>query len=545
MGTDMLRLLGSHYHFRRAIPHTLRPLLGRTEISLSLQTNSKRVARERAAGLYARTGLFFSKAKAMYEDASPEELRKLLAHYEDLIRDTDRMIAIEEKKVRLERTYEKARFYLDKAHSLKQLQEFIKISNDGIDRLMAGFKKLHATASKDYLRNATEKTMLREQIANLSSIVVSIKNSAQETEAAFMPVQAEPSARTAPNKATPNAKKTTAPTITEMAEQFIYRDKTKSPGIIRDTGKTIGLFVEAFGDKPVDQITGGVAGEFRDMLFALPSTHGKHKNSPGIHDAIVRAKEQELETLSGKTVKNHFSRLSALWGHLVQREIVTRNPWAGWSYDVTQKIDRRDWTDLELAQLSTARWTSTTTSLRSYVGMITIALYTGMRLGELCNLRTQDIVTVNGIRCFHVRPHPEDNWSPKTVAGTRLIPIHSHLLQWGVLDLVQEGEHYLFPDLNSSARGRGTDFAQAFSKFKKRLGLPESVTFHSFRHTVSTKLRNQGGNIRELWIDTLLGHEASHRSQGTTTYTSGIAVQNLQQVVEALNYPTFHIPLPE
>lgn len=541
----MLRLLGSHYHFRRAIPHTLRPLLGRTEISLSLQTNSKRVARERAAGLYARTGLFFSKAKAMYEDASPEELRKLLAHYEDLIRDTDRMIAIEEKKVRLERTYEKARFYLDKAHSLKQLQEFIKISNDGIDRLMAGFKKLHATASKDYLRNATEKTMLREQIANLSSIVVSIKNSAQETEAAFMPVQAEPSARTAPNKATPNAKKTTAPTITEMAEQFIYRDKTKSPGIIRDTGKTIGLFVEAFGDKPVDQITGGVAGEFRDMLFALPSTHGKHKNSPSIHDAIVRAKEQELETLSGKTVKNHFSRLSALWGHLVQREIVTRNPWAGWSYDVTQKIDRRDWTDLELAQLSTACWTSTTTSLRSYVGMITIALYTGMRLGELCNLRTQDIVTVNGIRCFHVRPHPEDNWSPKTVAGTRLIPIHSHLLQWGVLDLVQEGEHYLFPDLNSSARGRGTDFAQAFSKFKKRLGLPESVTFHSFRHTVSTKLRNQGGNIRELWIDTLLGHEATHRSQGTTTYTSGIAVQNLQQVVEALEYQTFHIPLPE
>ncbi|MFT8542900.1 tyrosine-type recombinase/integrase, partial [Acetobacter sp.] len=216
----------------------------------------------------------------------------------------------------------------------------------------------------------------------------------------------------------------------------------------------------------------------------------------------------------------------------------------GWTYDVTQKIDRRDWTDRELAQLSTARWTSTTTSLRSYVGLITITLYTGMRLGELCNLRTQDIVTVNNIRCFHVRPHPEENWSPKTAAGTRLIPIHSHLLQWGMLDLVQEREHYLFPDLNPSARGGGTDFAQAFSKFKKRLGLPETVTFHSFRHTVSTKSRNQSGNIRELWIDTLLGHEASHRSQGTTTYTSGIAVQNLQQVVEALDYPTFHIPLP-
>ncbi|GBR48369.1 hypothetical protein AA11825_0960 [Acetobacter pomorum DSM 11825] len=49
--------------------------------------------------------------------------------------------------------------------SLKRLQDFIKISNDGIDRLMADFEKLHATATRDYLRNATEKTMLREQIA--------------------------------------------------------------------------------------------------------------------------------------------------------------------------------------------------------------------------------------------------------------------------------------------------------------------------------------------------------------------------------------------
>ncbi|MFT8336075.1 DUF6538 domain-containing protein [Acetobacter orientalis] len=145
----MLHLLGSHYYFRRTIPHALRPLLGRTEIFLSLQTNSKRVARERAAGLYARTGQFFSKAKVMYEDASPEELRKLIALYQDIMRDTDRMIKSEDERVKAERTYEQARFYFDKMQSLKQLQEFIKISNDGIDRLMAGFKKLHATATKD------------------------------------------------------------------------------------------------------------------------------------------------------------------------------------------------------------------------------------------------------------------------------------------------------------------------------------------------------------------------------------------------------------
>ncbi|WP_338422122.1 site-specific integrase [Acetobacter sicerae] len=63
------------------------------------------------------------------------------------------------------------------------------------------------------------------------------------------------------------------------------------------------------------------------------------------------------------------------------------------------------------------------------------------------------------------------------------------------------------------------------------------MTFHSFRHTVSTKLRNQEAHIRELWIDTVLGHEASHKSQGTMNYTCGIEVANLQQVIEALHYP--------
>ncbi|MGV4878652.1 DUF6538 domain-containing protein [Acetobacter indonesiensis] len=36
LGTHMLRLIGSHYHFRRAVPVILQACLGKTEISLSL-----------------------------------------------------------------------------------------------------------------------------------------------------------------------------------------------------------------------------------------------------------------------------------------------------------------------------------------------------------------------------------------------------------------------------------------------------------------------------------------------------------------------------
>ncbi|MFT9026610.1 tyrosine-type recombinase/integrase [Acetobacter indonesiensis] len=106
------------------------------------------------------------------------------------------------------------------------------------------------------------------------------------------------------------------------------------------------------------------------------------------------------------------------------------------------------------------------------------------------------------------------------------------------LNLLQDnGEKYLFADLTLSNAGeRGDNFARAFSKHKKRIGIREDLTFHFFRHTVSTKLRNQEAHISELWIDTVLGHEASHKSQGTMNYTSGIEVANLKQVIKALSY---------
>lgn len=74
LGTHMLRLIGSHYHFRRAVPVVLQACLGKTEISLSLQTDSKFLARQRAAALYARTGEVFHKARTMQGRFSGKEL---------------------------------------------------------------------------------------------------------------------------------------------------------------------------------------------------------------------------------------------------------------------------------------------------------------------------------------------------------------------------------------------------------------------------------------------------------------------------------------
>ncbi|AQT04741.1 hypothetical protein A0U91_07095 [Acetobacter persici] len=43
----MLRLIGSHYHFRRALPVVLHSLLGQTETFLFFQSESRFLGRQR------------------------------------------------------------------------------------------------------------------------------------------------------------------------------------------------------------------------------------------------------------------------------------------------------------------------------------------------------------------------------------------------------------------------------------------------------------------------------------------------------------------
>ncbi|WKL57368.1 hypothetical protein Q1W73_17145 [Asticcacaulis sp. ZE23SCel15] len=55
-----------------------------------------------------------------------------------------------------------------------------------------------------------------------------------------------------------------------------------------------------------------------------------------------------------------------------------------------------------------------------------IALFTGMRLNEICSLEPQDIIEVDGILCFSVNEGNDKHL--KTDASRCLIPIHQSLI---------------------------------------------------------------------------------------------------------------------
>ncbi|WP_246385251.1 site-specific integrase [Gluconacetobacter asukensis] len=149
------------------------------------------------------------------------------------------------------------------------------------------------------------------------------------------------------------------------------------------------------------------------------------------------------------------------------------------------------------------------------------------------------------LRTFPRRYRPAEAWNPKTEAGERVVPIHRKLIEAGILELAEKAKYYIFDELAFSGRDkkRSVGFGGKFSTFKNRPGIKSSsIVFHSFRHNVSTKLRNlPGGNtgIREVWIDDFLGHEYGHQSEGVKRYLDGIDLENIVRVAEAVEYPDF------
>lgn len=147
-----------------------------------------------------------------------------------------------------------------------------------------------------------------------------------------------------------------------------------------------------------------------------------------------------------------------------------------------------------------------------YFGIF-LALYTGVRIGELCALRWDDVDLDNGIlyvnhtlqRLHDYSDHASQKTkvvmsTPKTASSIRMIPLSSFLVD-KLSAFVTSPEHYL---LTGTLKPEET---RSYLYFYKRqlsiCGLPD-YNFHAIRHTFATRCVEEGVDIKAL--SEMLGH---------------------------------------
>lgn len=148
--------------------------------------------------------------------------------------------------------------------------------------------------------------------------------------------------------------------------------------------------------------------------------------------------------------------------------------------------------------------------------IVLILLYTGMRIGELINLKKKEVKLKR--KYFNIT-------SSKTESGIRIIPIHDAIFPI-VIKLMDQPGNYLLPYRT---------YAKASARFSiamKKMHMKH--TSHDCRHTVRSILNERDGN--QAAIDRLLGHRS--QSIGDAVYTH-VRLPQLRRTIKLLPPPCY------
>jgi integrase len=176
-----------------------------------------------------------------------------------------------------------------------------------------------------------------------------------------------------------------------------------------------------------------------------------------------------------------------------------------------------------------------------------IALFTGMRLEEICQLNASDIrdESADGAIFTVIDIHNGKNNNLKNESSVRLVPVHRQLVRAGLLRYRDSlpNNSALFPGLSRRESKGGKIGARLGELFRKQLialGIKrEKLCFHSLRHNVSGSL--DAAKVFQTDTARILGHKIAGESYGTYS-KEGPGLKRLAAIVEEIDYPGLVIP---
>ncbi|MHA7773327.1 site-specific integrase [Roseibium sp. M-1] len=292
--------------------------------------------------------------------------------------------------------------------------------------------------------------------------------------------------------------------------------------------------------KDVSTIQNKDAQHLKEVLKRYPLN--RHKNPVTRGKSLQEVLQmQGLRLLETKTLNKYLHTYGSMFDWAIQNGYVEKNHFKNLTVKKRAKQDgERDPFTIDQVKVILKALTEPGSKLakkpHQQWGPL-ISLFTGMRLGEVSQLRLKDIREENGILYFDI--NEDGDKSVKTAAGRRKVPVHEKLLRFGLRDytgtLGSDGNARLFPALTfTENNGWGRNLGRWFNeKFLPRLGLKtEKLVFHSLRHTVVTELLR--ANVPLSQVQSIAGHE-----QQTVTekhYLSGYTLEQLSSAIHRLPY---------
>ena len=360
-------------------------------------------------------------------------------------------------------------------------------------------KSLQAIVGKTEFRRSLKTGRMAEAVRKAR--IVSTEFEQWLLEAEGKPIEGiAPAALATPSSFKP---KTTGKTLRELCEVFLNDPtKNRSGKAISGYGNAVELAEAVLGrEKVLGAIERQHCRDIIEVLKWVPSNSKKRFPTLDYMQAAEKSKAEALPLLSPKTVNDYIIKLSSLMNFAIDEGYVDRNPFRGLKVadDVHPRDKRNPFTNKQLRQIFDAPLyrgcvndqggydqSGPNYPRRGRFWIPLIALYSGMRLNEICQLDLADVKTVGGVECFSVTTESARGGKDKkvkTMSSRRLVPIHTKLIEIGFLNYVADRRRQasikLFPELPISATGYFSDpFSKWFVRFLIKCGAARDAKQH-------------------------------------------------------------------
>lgn len=331
--------------------------------------------------------------------------------------------------------------------------------------------------------------------------------------------------------------------IYNLYEDEKLKLKHWTPKTAKDSRSQVSLLAEFLGqDAPMD-ITNKRTAEVKTMLVTIPKQpRSKPKYKRLSIPELMRLEHDE--GMSEKNINKYLQTYSGLYDWAVRRGDITNNFFKHLITKLKEREAPRDAFSLQQVETMKAALVSNGKDYKDHhKWCMLIAMYTGARLNEVAQLEIADVVTEEGVLCFHftdqVKSSPDNKKSIKTRASIRFVPVHSCLIGFGlngyVSKIKEAGHTRLFPELPyDKNNGYGRNVGRWFSQFfLEDLGIKtDKLSFHSFRHTVASCLLQ--ADVQEPIVKSITGHASKGVLQ--EVYAKGYTISQKAEALSRLPY---------
>jgi site-specific recombinase XerD len=544
----------SSYLLNIKIPRDLREYFGRNQFKISLKNGIHSQSLLFAKVLYLEVQSIFSSIRMgtiskitvkQVKDILKDKIERTLNHTKHIVVDTNTFIESEVKdkieeingderilRTQLEQNYDGVLEHIE-----KEIARIIKSKDLTIDSKSLEFKELRKQFLElRLIRSKWKKELLEDSGKSVNDFRNEIYKKFNIEGEQLTPVienyAPEPTQPYLVEKEDKPSQIDVSPKLSEMKEEFIGERLLSgfSPKSTRELESTIDDLIEIIGDIPILKVTPNNARDFKKIISSLP----KYRNQSPRYRGLTIKQILCLDGVDGQEPKNinkliYRVRVFFKWLKNNYSEYVPQNHFDGLSIQ-EKKFDKpRDiFTNKELHKIfdttpflnNTIRNPHRRNKLASYFVPI-IAIHTGMRLEEICQLRLEDVYKEGTVDIIRVTISKETKL--KTVTSQRIVPIHENLKRVGFLEycnyMKKQKKERVFWDLTKSRDGYGRNIGRYFMEYLRKVGVYEfqSKVFHSLRHSFITNLLQNG--VREEVVNGLCGHK--QKTMSTTIYFKG------------------------